>query len=160
MPLVMLGREDDEGRHFACAKRYAERRFATLPQPLWSGETWLKERIKLAYLSADFRAHPVAQLSAGLFEAHDRSRFETLGISFGGDDGSIMRRRLMTAFDQFHGEEGPIVAKSADVVNGNDAGGKGLAAMVVTTSDPVPDAVLAQIVGLDGFVDGRSVTLT
>jgi hypothetical protein len=31
--------------------------------------------------------------------------------------------------------------------------------MVVTTSDPVPGGVLDEIVGLDGFVDGRSVTL-
>jgi hypothetical protein len=44
-------------------------------------------------------------------------------------------------------------------LKGGDAAAKGLAAMVVTTSDPVPDTVLAQIVALDGFVDGRSVTL-
>ena len=39
---------------------------------------------------------------AELFERHDRSRFEIIGVSFGVDDGSEMRRRLVAAFDQFH----------------------------------------------------------
>jgi protein O-GlcNAc transferase len=59
-------------------------------------------KIKLAYLSADFRNHATAWLAAGLFELHDRSRFEVLGVSYGIDDGSEMRRRLVAAFDQFH----------------------------------------------------------
>lgn len=60
-----------------------------------------KERIRVAYLSADFSAHATAYLAAGLFEAHDRTRFETLGVSFGPDDGSAMRRRLVRSFDCF-----------------------------------------------------------
>src|SRR5262249_33067765 len=59
-------------------------------------------RIRLAYLSGDFRDHATAHLAAGLFEHHDRARFEAIGISFGGDDGSAMRARLATAFDRFH----------------------------------------------------------
>jgi len=58
-------------------------------------------RIRVAYLSADFCAHATAFLAAGLFEAHDRSRFETYGISFGHDDGSAMRGRLEHAFEHF-----------------------------------------------------------
>jgi D-3-phosphoglycerate dehydrogenase len=44
-------------------------------------------------------------------------------------------------------------------LEGKDTGGKGLAAMVVTTGERVPREVLDEIVALDGFVDGRSVTL-
>ena len=39
---------------------------------------------------------------AELFERHDRSRFETFGVSFGVDDKSEMRKRLVAAFDQFY----------------------------------------------------------
>ena len=39
---------------------------------------------------------------AGLFERHDRSRFEVIGVSFGVDDRSEMRKRLVAAFDEFH----------------------------------------------------------
>ncbi len=59
-------------------------------------------RIRVAYLSADLRDHATAHLAAGLFERHDRSRFEVIGISFGADDGSAMRSRLAGAFDRFY----------------------------------------------------------
>jgi D-3-phosphoglycerate dehydrogenase len=59
------------------------------------------------------------------------------------------------------GEHGINISSAAvgRHVKGNAAGAKGLAAMVVTTSDAVAPAVLDEIVALEGFVDGRSVTL-
>ena len=59
------------------------------------------DRIRLAYLSADFRDHPVSRSLAGLIERHDRSRFETIAISFGPDDDSEMRARIKGAFERF-----------------------------------------------------------
>ena len=60
-----------------------------------------KGRISIGYLSADFHSHATAYLMAELFEKHDRSRFRVLGYSYGPDDGSPMRKRLMAAFDDF-----------------------------------------------------------
>jgi len=65
------------------------------PRPVWG------ERIRLGYLSADFRQHPVAFLIAGLIERHDRRDFEVIGYSYGHDDRSAMRARLSNAFDRF-----------------------------------------------------------
>jgi protein O-GlcNAc transferase len=45
--------------------------------------------------------HATSYLAAGLFEAHDRNRFEVIGISLGPDDGSGMRQRVVQAFDRF-----------------------------------------------------------
>ena len=45
---------------------------------------------------------PVAYLVAELFELHDRRRFEVVGVSFGLNDGSPERARIMKAFDRFH----------------------------------------------------------
>ena len=36
--------------------------------PLWTGERYANDRIKVAYLSADFRNHPVSYLLAGVLE--------------------------------------------------------------------------------------------
>ena len=58
-------------------------------------------RLRIGYASADFRNHATAHLAAGLFERHDRERFEIFGYSFGRDDGSDYRRRLAGAFDRF-----------------------------------------------------------
>jgi protein O-GlcNAc transferase len=58
-------------------------------------------RARIGYLSADFRQHPIAYVTAELFERHDRSRFEVNGYSCGVDDGSGIRRRLIAGFDRF-----------------------------------------------------------
>lgn len=58
-------------------------------------------KIHVGYFSADFRIHPVAYLTAELFEAHDRARFELTAFSFGPDSGDEMRRRAEAAFDHF-----------------------------------------------------------
>jgi predicted O-linked N-acetylglucosamine transferase (SPINDLY family) len=61
-----------------------------------------RDTIRLAYFSADFGAHAVTHLVQGLFERHDRSRFELVGVSVGTDDGSVVRARVAKGFDQFH----------------------------------------------------------
>jgi predicted O-linked N-acetylglucosamine transferase (SPINDLY family) len=59
------------------------------------------ERIRVAYLSADFREHPVATLLVGVLERHDRRRFEIFGISFAAAQDSPIGRRIHDAFDHF-----------------------------------------------------------
>lgn len=58
-------------------------------------------RIRIGYFSADLRAHPVAALTAGMFEHHDRGRFEVFAFSFGPDTGDEVRARLESAFEHF-----------------------------------------------------------
>lgn len=98
-PFVLLGFSDDAALARRCAENYLRRTVA--PQPAMAAGRYGHEKIRLAYLSADFHQHPTAQLMAELFERHDRSRFEVTGIAFGPDDGSAMRARLACAFDRF-----------------------------------------------------------
>jgi protein O-GlcNAc transferase len=58
-------------------------------------------KIKIGYFSADFRSHPVALLAAGMFEHHDRSRFEVTAFAFGPEANDTLQARLMKAFDRF-----------------------------------------------------------
>jgi predicted O-linked N-acetylglucosamine transferase (SPINDLY family) len=69
--------------------------------PLWRGERYRHDKIRIAYLSADFYAHATAFLMAGVFEHHDRERFETFAVSFGPHDKSDIGTRLEAAFDGF-----------------------------------------------------------
>jgi protein O-GlcNAc transferase len=71
------------------------------PRPLWRGERYRHDRIRVAYLSGDFRVHPVAILMAGVFEHHDRKAYEIIAVSFGSDDKSALRARLAAAVERF-----------------------------------------------------------
>ncbi len=59
------------------------------------------KRIKLGYFSADLHSHATSLLMAGLFESHDRSKFELVAFSFGPDADDPLTRRIRSAFDQF-----------------------------------------------------------
>jgi len=60
------------------------------------------DRLRIGYFSADFWSHPVAHLIAGVFESHDRSRFEIYAFSSGPDTEDPMRQRLEQSFEYFH----------------------------------------------------------
>jgi predicted O-linked N-acetylglucosamine transferase (SPINDLY family) len=85
----------------SCAEIWLKKKFSKLPEPLGSEERYGHKKIRLAYVSGDFRNHAVAHLMAGIIESHDRERFEIYGISLGVDDDSAMRQRLKSAFDHF-----------------------------------------------------------
>jgi predicted O-linked N-acetylglucosamine transferase (SPINDLY family) len=88
--------------------------------PLWQGERYAHERIRIAYLSPDFREHPVAYVIAGLIEHHDRDRFEVFGFSLGSDDGSPFRDRIMRGFERFFDVTGKSDADVAQVLRGEE----------------------------------------
>ena len=102
VPLTLLGYCADASLQLQCARSYIDNRIPVLPQPLWNGTMFRHERVRIAYLSADFHRHAIAYLMANLFELHDRTHFEVLGVSFGVDDKSDMRARLIKSFDQFY----------------------------------------------------------
>lgn len=58
-------------------------------------------KIRIGYLSADYHQHATAYLMAELFERHDRQHFELTAYSYGADDKSDLRARLINAFDRF-----------------------------------------------------------
>ena len=60
------------------------------------------EKLRIGYVSGNFRVNPLSILMVELFEKHDRSQFETVAISYGPGDGSALRARLEQAFDWFH----------------------------------------------------------
>ena len=84
-----------------CAKLWAATHFPPAASPLWHGERYDHDRLRVAYLSADFRQHPVAMCMAGVIECHDKSLFEITALSCGPDDNSDIRRRLQASFERF-----------------------------------------------------------
>jgi protein O-GlcNAc transferase len=100
-PFVFLTFSDDPADHLLCARYYAEFKAYSSKQNLFTVTPTKGEPIRIAYVSGDFREHPVAYQMAELFERHDRARFEIFGISMGRDDNSPIRSRLIEAFDQF-----------------------------------------------------------
>jgi protein O-GlcNAc transferase len=71
------------------------------PTPLWNGERYEHDRLRIAWLSGGFGANIEAHTLVKMFERYDRAGFETFGLSVGIDDSSPMRRRIEGAFEHF-----------------------------------------------------------
>lgn len=60
------------------------------------------KKIRIGYFSADFRAHALTLLMAGVFEHHDREKFEVFAFSFGKiPSKDHMRKRIEQGVDAF-----------------------------------------------------------
>ena len=100
-PLTILNICDSAADQLKCARTYVDDRWPGASLPLWRGERYEHDRIRVAYLSSDFHDHAVMHLLAGLFEHHDRTRFDVVAVSFGADPQSEMRARLKRGFERF-----------------------------------------------------------
>ena len=100
-PFALMAIPSSASDHGLAARTFAQDKFPTASYPLWRGERYSHSRLRVAYVSPDFREHPVSHLMTGIFQRHDRSRFETIAISIGMNDHSDFRARLEQSFDQF-----------------------------------------------------------
>lgn len=84
---------------------------------IWPGNK--RTKLRIGYLSCDFHNHPTAHLAAGLFEAHDATRFEMFAYAWGASDGSEYRRRIVTAFTSFHDISAESFRETAERIVGD-----------------------------------------
>ncbi|MDH0864051.1 tetratricopeptide repeat protein [Mitsuaria sp. GD03876] len=105
-PLVLQTLSDDPATQQAASRVWMASPDARAPReavaPLPSRDT---PRLKVAYVSKDFKSHPVSYLIAEVIELHDRERFEVVAINYGSPKDDPMQQRLRAAFDAFHDVE-------------------------------------------------------
>ncbi|HUC52113.1 MAG TPA: tetratricopeptide repeat protein [Xanthobacteraceae bacterium] len=99
VPFVLVAIPSSPADQLQCARRYVQDQPAV--PAIWRGESYRHDRIRVAYLSNNFHESAMTYLLAGMFERHDRSRFEVSAISFGAERNSPMRLRLKDAFEHF-----------------------------------------------------------
>ena len=102
-PLGTLSIATSAADQLQCAKRYVMEEIAGAPSTSgeWPSARQSDHKIRIAYISADLNEHPVSLLTVGLFEQHDRTKFETFGVSLGRPTPGAFQARLKRSFDQF-----------------------------------------------------------
>ncbi len=99
-PFAFLAVADSTAAQWQCARTYAAEHCPVVA-PRWRRASPARDRIRVAYVSANFRAHALCYLMAGVFEHHDRRRFETIAVSLRPAEDSPMGRRVHAAFERF-----------------------------------------------------------
>jgi protein O-GlcNAc transferase len=105
-PFTLLGYSGDPALQRRAAETYLADKRAEGTGP-WSGALPpAPQKLKIAYVSADFGDHPVGRCVAGLLACHDRDGFELYGISIGTIEGGAVRQTLAQSFDHFQDAAG------------------------------------------------------
>jgi protein O-GlcNAc transferase len=99
-PYIYQALSSEPSDLLACARSFAADKYPARPpmvrkRPAGSG------KIRLGYVCGEFRAQATMYLAAGLFESHDRGRFDVIAFDNAREDGSAMRSRVKDAFDKF-----------------------------------------------------------
>jgi protein O-GlcNAc transferase len=94
-PFVALAMPLSPAQQLEVARRWSR---AMLPPPAPRPRA---KRLRVGYLSGSFHEHPTARLMVGLFEAHDRERFEVTAYSYGPDDKSALRGRVRASLEHW-----------------------------------------------------------
>lgn len=101
----------------ACSRIWVKDKYPPIPAPPHDRATRKGQRkIRIGYLSGEFRQQATAMLMAGLYERHDRDKFELVAIDSGANDQSPMRARLEKAFDRWIGISGLSDEQAAEVI--------------------------------------------
>jgi predicted O-linked N-acetylglucosamine transferase (SPINDLY family) len=129
LPFPLLALIDDPKLQKKASEIYANDKFPenhSLPKL----ERYPKHsKIRIGYFSADFKMHPVATLTAELYETHDRSQFEIHAFSFGPDNNDEMNLRIKAGVDHFHevssksDKDIALLARSLEIDIAVDLGG-------------------------------------
>ena len=117
-PFMFLSFDSTEAQQLVCARNWLRLKKVAGTTRSWNRGDFPTDKIRIAYLSADYHRHATAHLIAELFEIHDRSRFEIVGVSFGPDDRSHLRSRVVKSFDRFFDVAGRSDADVARLLRG------------------------------------------
>jgi predicted O-linked N-acetylglucosamine transferase (SPINDLY family) len=98
-PFTFLSVSADADAQLRCARislKTEEETFRLEPAPRYQ-----HARLRVGYLSGDFRDHPLAYLLTGVLERHDRTRFESFALSLRPADHDAYSTRIQSAVDHF-----------------------------------------------------------
>jgi len=99
-PFALLAIASSPAQQRRCAEAYVTELFPAAASPA-ARPRRVPGRIRLGYFSRDFRNNALSYVLAGLFEQHDRSRFELFAFSFGPQIFDAMRSRVEATFEHF-----------------------------------------------------------
>jgi predicted O-linked N-acetylglucosamine transferase (SPINDLY family) len=104
-PFLSFSRIADPGHGFNVARAWsnwlANNLYNSRPAAFTFNHRKDDRPIIIGYLSEQFRNAATAHLTAAMFRRHDRRRFRIIAYSWGEDDGSAYRRRIIDGVDLF-----------------------------------------------------------
>lgn len=93
---------DDETLNLQVLKLWSKNNLRIFRDTVPAAKPPQGRRLRVGYLSSDFREHPTSRLILGVLRHHDRAQVELFMYCSGWDDGSTLRKEVVEQFDHVH----------------------------------------------------------
>ena len=98
-PFMALSEIAEPARQRMAAERFIARKSNSNSQALPPAPDFKHDKLRIGYLSGDFKHHAVSILMAEVFELHNRERVQIYGLDYSETHPTAMRQRVLNAFD-------------------------------------------------------------
>lgn len=98
-PLAMLALTDDPVAQLLCAQSFVKRVFDLTEEHLCGQADYQHAKVRVGYVSGDFKEHAVGFLLPAYLETHNRQQYELFAYDFASDDRSATRAHIFSQFD-------------------------------------------------------------
>lgn len=98
-PLAMLALSDDPAEQLLTAQSFVSRTYSF--QEEWLHGSYEHPRLRVGYVSGDFREHAVGFLLPAMLSGHDKNEFELYAYDFSKEEQSAVREQIRSHFDHF-----------------------------------------------------------
>lgn len=99
-PLAMLAMTEEPAEQLLNSQSFVARTYGFREEHLCAGRSYRHERLRVGYVSGDFREHAVGFLLPGLLDGHG-SAYELFAYDFSSEEKTPLRQHLKGQFDHF-----------------------------------------------------------
>lgn len=100
-PLAMLALTEEPSEQLATSQAFVARTYGHKEERLCQGTPWKHPRIRVGYVSADFREHAVGFLLPAFLDGHPADSYELYAYDYTREENTALRQQFKTRFAQF-----------------------------------------------------------
>lgn len=115
-PLAMLALTEDPAEQLATSQSFVARTYTQRQERLCPQAPYKHSRIRVGYVSGDFREHAVGFLLPSLLDGHDLTKYELYAYDDSREDRSELRSRLKQKFQHVRSITGLSDRQAAELI--------------------------------------------
>ncbi len=115
-PLAMLALTEEPAEQLAVSQAFVARTYGHKEERLCQNARWQHERIRIGYVSADFREHAVGFLLPPFLEGHASDQYELYAYDYSREEATPLRQKFKGLFQHFRSIAGLSDRQAAELM--------------------------------------------
>ena len=119
-PLAMLALTEEPTEQLAVSQAFVARTYGHTQENLCQGAPWQHARLRIGYVSADFREHAVGFLLPTFLAGHPLDRVELYAYDYSREEATAVRHTIKSRFSNFRSIAGLSDRQAAELIRADE----------------------------------------